>query len=155
MFEDSVDRSPGNYIFGTTRFNRSKVTNDEVGDGERESSPNTASKISALQRWLKEEETRANERKGIPGDLPPELMTVSVKDLVKAIGESRANGNGVTPPNTPPRPRASQSTSPKPVMHHVTYRGRSGSSPISIPSTRGRLSAAVSAYEGHRLCPGE
>ncbi len=34
-------------------------------------------------------------------DIPPELMGVSVKELVKVIGESRANGNGVTPPGTP------------------------------------------------------
>ena len=31
-------------------------------------------------------------------DIPPELIGVSVKELVKVIGESRANGNGVTPP---------------------------------------------------------
>jgi len=34
-------------------------------------------------------------------DIPPELQGVSVKELVKVIGESRANGNGVTPPGTP------------------------------------------------------
>lgn len=34
-------------------------------------------------------------------DIPPELQGVSVKELVKVLGESRANGNGVTPPGTP------------------------------------------------------
>lgn len=38
-------------------------------------------------------------------DIPPELMGVSVKELVKVIGESRANGNGVTPPGTPATPK--------------------------------------------------
>ena len=37
-------------------------------------------------------------------DIPPELIGVSVKELVKVIGESRANGNGVTPPGTPETP---------------------------------------------------
>lgn len=48
-------------------------------------------------------------------DVPPELQGVSVKDLVKAIGESRANGNGATPPRTPPATpkRLSRSSSPR------------------------------------------
>ena len=44
-------------------------------------------------------------------DIPPELQGVSVKELVKVIGESRANGNGVTPPDTPRR-QLSRSVSP-------------------------------------------
>lgn len=45
--------------------------------------------------------------------MPAELAGVSVKDLVKAIGESRANGNGVTPPGTrSSSPRLSRSSSP-------------------------------------------
>ena len=47
-------------------------------------------------------------------DLPPELQGVSVKELVKVIGASRANGNGVTPPGTPGTPRKSRSASPAP-----------------------------------------
>lgn len=51
------------------------------------------------------------------GDLPQELQGVSVRELVKAIGESRANGNGTTPPRTPPpTPRKvprSRSSSPR------------------------------------------
>ncbi len=48
-------------------------------------------------------------------DIPPELQGVSVKELVKVIGESRANGNGVTPPGTPNSLRkvSSRSTSPQ------------------------------------------
>ena len=63
-------------------------------------------------------------------DIPPELMGVSVKELVKVIGESRANGNGVTPPGTPATPkRASRSASPQ-----VSSRG---SSPSSVRLTPG------------------
>ncbi|GLH12990.1 Uncharacterized protein GBIM_17651, partial [Gryllus bimaculatus] len=59
-------------------------------------------------------------------DLPPELAGVSVKELVKAIGESRANGNGVTPPGTPRR--ASRSSSP---------RLSRSSSPVAVPGAGG------------------
>lgn len=62
-------------------------------------------------------------------DLPPELVGVSVKDLVKAIGESRANGNGITPPDTPRR--LSRSSSP-----HVSRPTDSrSSSPVPIPGS--------------------
>lgn len=60
-------------------------------------------------------------------DMPPELVGVSVKDLVKAIGESRANGNGATPPDTPRR--QSRSSSPL-VSRHSDSRS---SSPVPIP----------------------
>lgn len=52
---------------------------------------------------------------------------MNVKELVKAIGESRANGNGATPPDTPKRsnsPRAGH-LSPKPMSR--------SSSPVAIP----------------------
>lgn len=63
-------------------------------------------------------------------------MGVSVKELVKAIGESRANGNGVTPPDTPRR--ASRSSSPHLLSHpsgsHTTVTSDSASSsPVPIP----------------------
>ncbi|XP_064481849.1 E3 ubiquitin-protein ligase MYCBP2-like [Ornithodoros turicata] len=65
-----------------------------------------------------------------PRAIPPELRGVSVRELVRAIGESRANGNGVTPPHTPP------STPP------VRRRGSSAStemarssSPVPIPGS--------------------
>jgi hypothetical protein len=68
-------------------------------------------------------------------DLPPELVGVSVKDLVKAIGESRANGNGVTPPGTPRR--TSRSSSPKagPGGGSSPRLSRS-SSPVPIPGMK-------------------
>jgi len=57
------------------------------------------------------------QRKVIPQhinkDIPPELQGVSVKELVKVIGESRANGNGVTPPGTPASQRRVASGSVK------------------------------------------
>ncbi|XP_022651457.1 E3 ubiquitin-protein ligase rpm-1-like isoform X3 [Varroa destructor] len=61
---------------------------------------------TVLQRWLKNNEDHIAEVKA--RDPPAELQGVSVKELVKAIGESRANGNGATPPATPPK------TSPTP-----------------------------------------
>lgn len=56
-----------------------------------------------------------------------EFSGVSVKDLVKAIGESRANGNGVTPPDTPKR-----SISPRAGYLSPKHASRS-SSPVAIP----------------------
>ncbi|KAG8222416.1 hypothetical protein J437_LFUL004875 [Ladona fulva] len=100
---------------------------------ERESS-----KFAALQKWLKGEESRtSSERRGSPGrDLPPELVGVSVKELVKAIGESRANGNGVTPPGTPPR-RTSRSSSPKGLGHSPSPHLNSRSSSPGVCSVAG------------------
>ncbi|CAN8006354.1 unnamed protein product, partial [Ixodes hexagonus] len=73
--------------------------------------------------------------------LPPELRGVSVRDLVRAIGESRANGNGVTPPGTPPntppvRRRQSSATSPNPAMNPVLH-------PVTIPALRPNLKPTV------------
>lgn len=54
------------------------------------------------------------------------MTGVSVKELVKAIGESRANGNGVTPPDTPKR-----SASPRGgISPRISSRS---SSPVPIP----------------------
>ncbi|KAG1690691.1 E3 ubiquitin-protein ligase MYCBP2 [Nymphon striatum] len=146
VFEDSFDKSTNNFLFGSTshtnRLNRSKGINDEPSDGE-ESSPNTTNKISALQRWLQDEDSRAKERKGLPSDVPAEFMGVSVKDLVKAIGESRVNGNGVTPPSTPPRTKSSRSSSPKPILRHLGMHGNSASGPIAIPGTRASLGSSI------------
>ncbi|KAG0414124.1 hypothetical protein HPB47_008717, partial [Ixodes persulcatus] len=73
--------------------------------------------------------------------LPPELRGVSVRDLVRAIGESRANGNGVTPPGTPPstppvRRRRSSATSPSPAANPVLH-------PVTIPALRPSPKSAV------------
>lgn len=51
---------------------------------------------------------------------------------IKAIGESRGNGNGETPPGTPPR-RMSRSSSPKTVGFH---QGRSNSPRAHVLSSR-------------------
>jgi hypothetical protein len=53
-----------------------------------------------------------NRKESLSKDIPPELHGVSVKELVKALGESRANGNGVTPPGTPSKtpPRSTPSS---------------------------------------------
>ena len=79
--------------------------------------------------------TAASAVAGVNRDIPPELIGVSVKELVKVIGESRANGNGVTPPGTPATPRrsaSSRSASPQ-------VSSSRGSSPSSVRLTSGSL----------------
>lgn len=77
-------------------------------------------------------------------DVPPELVGVSVKELVKQMGESRVNGNGDTPPDTPPR-RTSRSSSPRGALSRprasrsaspLGEKTSHSSSPVPIP---GRL----------------
>lgn len=60
-----------------------------------------------------------------------ELVGVSVKELVKAMGESRANGNGSTPPETPRR--MSRSSSPKNPPTSSSRPYSRSSSPVQIP----------------------
>ena len=110
---------------------------------------------SFFQKWFKGDEavrrsssSPVHSRKSSPADsqrksvsynkdIPPELQGVSVKELVKVIGASRANGNGVTPPGTPGTPRKSRSCSPAPAaLGALSIRSRS-SSPISIGHGRG------------------
>lgn len=62
-----------------------------------------------------------------------EFVGVSVKELVKAIGESRANGNGPTPPETPRR--LSRSSSPKNPQGGSPRFHSPSSSPVPIPGT--------------------
>jgi E3 ubiquitin-protein ligase MYCBP2 len=118
----------------------------------RTPSPGDARKPSFFQKWFKGEAIRRGGSQSPPvprkstvtsgvaaaaaamvnKDIPPELMGVSVKELVKVIGESRANGNGVTPPGTPGTPRrASRSASPQ-----LSSRG---SSPSSVRLTSGSV----------------
>ncbi|XP_017881860.2 E3 ubiquitin-protein ligase MYCBP2-like isoform X6 [Ceratina calcarata] len=73
-------------------------------------------KLSVLQKWLRGDDKCHGEKRNSPGSFGicrdfSEFVGVSVKELVKAIGESRANGNGPTPPETPRR--LSRSSSPK------------------------------------------
>lgn len=60
-----------------------------------------------------------------------EFVGVSVKELVKAMGESRANGNGSTPPETPRR--MSRSSSPKNPQAGSPRIASRSSSPVPIP----------------------
>ncbi|KAG8257789.1 hypothetical protein J6590_041863 [Homalodisca vitripennis] len=85
---------------------------------------------SSGPKWFKpaEEPKPPTSKVSYSRDMPPELAGVSVKDLVKAIGESRANGNGVTPPDTPRR--LSRSSSP------LVSRDSRSSSPVPIPGIK-------------------
>ncbi len=69
-------------------------------------------------------------------DIPPELQGVSVKELVKVIGESRANGNGVTPPGTPGSQRraAAAAAGGGSSSHSGSPQLSRGSSPASVRS---------------------
>ncbi|KFM80170.1 putative E3 ubiquitin-protein ligase MYCBP2, partial [Stegodyphus mimosarum] len=107
----------------------------------KNSSGNSSGRVAALQRWLKEESSHKTNsdlhRISVSKDIPPELQSVSVKELVKAIGESRANGNAATPPrtppNTPPVPhRRSRSGSPLHPSGSPKLPSRRSSSPIPI-----------------------
>ena len=99
--------------------------------GSQSPSPTTQRKATAVVSGLASNAASA----GVNRDIPPELIGVSVKELVKVIGESRANGNGVTPPGTPATPRrsaSSRSTSPQ-------VSSSRGSSPSSVRLTSGSL----------------
>merc|ERR1712020_607072 len=73
-------------------------------------------------------------------DIPPELQGVSVKELVKVIGESRANGNGVTPPGTPGTARRATTTSrhssPGVASSNASSRGSSPNANHQAPKSR-------------------
>ena len=90
---------------------------------------------TVLQRWLKNNEDHIAETRARDNfnPVPAELQGVSVKELVKAIGESRANGNGATPPATPPK------TSPTPRRRASSPRAASkvfSDQPITTPGHR-------------------
>lgn len=75
-------------------------------------------------------------RREVTHPLPAELQGVSVKELVKALGESRANGNGPTPvPSPPGTPKKSGSRSSSP---HLAIAEKQGSPRTGSPV--GRLS---------------
>ena len=101
------------------------------GDDQSRSSPSHSRKSSPAD----------SQRKALSAynkDIPPELQGVSVKELVKVIGASRANGNGVTPPGTPGTPRKSRSCSPAPAaLGSLSFNRSRSSSPISIGHGRG------------------
>ena len=68
------------------------------GDGARRSS---SSPVHSRKSSPAADSQRKSLSAAFNKDIPPELQGVSVKELVKVIGASRANGNGVTPPGTP------------------------------------------------------
>ncbi|XP_043286736.1 E3 ubiquitin-protein ligase MYCBP2 isoform X2 [Venturia canescens] len=101
-------------------------------------------KFSVLQKWLRGDDK--GEKKSSPGRDFSEFVGVSVKELVKAMGESRANGNGATPPETPRR--LSRSSSPKnPQGGSPRFLSRS-SSPVAIPVSGGMMDSATSHRRG-------
>ncbi|KAK4016037.1 hypothetical protein OUZ56_031000 [Daphnia magna] len=60
-------------------------------------------RLSAFQNWLRRDGSAVKEAPSPPPrsrDLPPELQGVSVKDMVRVMGESRANGNS-SPTSSP------------------------------------------------------
>ncbi|GFY47108.1 hypothetical protein TNIN_284731 [Trichonephila inaurata madagascariensis] len=144
--EGGSSGSTSPFVFGSPASTPPSVSMNtlvESEKGELDSSENFGNRISALQRWLHVESQvnlikqlnsqPALERK----DVPPELQRVSVKELVKAIGESRANGNAATPPrtppNTPPVPhRGSRSASPMHTSSSPKTPSRRSSSPTQI-----------------------
>ena len=97
-------------------------------------------KPSVLDRWL----SQGRARDASPArDSPPRgaFGGVSVREVVKALSESRYNGNGDTPPRTPPgtpkrgRPAAARGLSPKPP---VSPRPAGIShSPVPVPGAGG------------------
>eukprot|EP00095_Tigriopus_kingsejongensis_P005847 maker-scaffold697_size109876-snap-gene-0.24 protein:Tk05847 transcript:maker-scaffold697_size109876-snap-gene-0.24-mRNA-1 annotation:"e3 ubiquitin-protein ligase mycbp2 isoform x1" len=118
------------------------------GSPRRTPSPNNDSrKPSFFQKFFRVEGGRRGPSASPPltrktsfpvnKDIPPELQGVSVKELVKVIGESRANGNGVTPPGTPKSRRKLQSRSASP--HLATSVGRSSSPTPILTGPQGPL----------------
>ena len=128
----------------------------------------TLERKSFFQKWFKSDEPGQKSGSGSPSgsrraspaeivrkpfpvnkDIPPELQGVSVKELVKVIGASRANGNGVTPPSTPGTPRKSRSASPAGPVSQLAFSRSRSSSPISIghgKSLPGSLKSNVASF---------
>ncbi|XP_032681448.1 E3 ubiquitin-protein ligase MYCBP2 isoform X17 [Odontomachus brunneus] len=106
--------SPGSERFtpekadGTAKFSKPHSKERVAKEREREGG---GGKFSVLQKWLRGDDKCHGEKRSSPGRDFSEFVGVSVKELVKAMGESRANGNGATPPETPRR--MSRSSSPK------------------------------------------
>ncbi|XP_076385847.1 MYC binding protein highwire isoform X12 [Megachile rotundata] len=93
-------------------------------------------KFSVLQKWLRGDDKCHGEKKSSPGRDFSEFVGVSVKELVKVVGESRANGNGPTPPETPRR--LSRSSSPKNPQGGSPRFHSPPSSPVPIPAGSSR-----------------
>ena len=144
----------------------SKTVGPQLGRGRAGSTE----RKSFFQKWFKGDEpvrrpstpgSPATSRKASPADphrksiqfnkdLPPELQGVSVKELVKVIGASRANGNGVTPPGTPGPARKSRSASPAVagVAGAFAFSRSRSSSPISVGHGRGLAGSSAPESPG-------
>ncbi|XP_026670203.1 E3 ubiquitin-protein ligase MYCBP2-like isoform X5 [Ceratina calcarata] len=103
-------------------------------------------KLSVLQKWLRGDDKCHGEKRNSPGRDFSEFVGVSVKELVKAIGESRANGNGPTPPETPRR--LSRSSSPKNPQGGSPRFNSPSSSPVLIPVSGGMIDSITSQRRG-------
>ncbi|XP_014476554.1 PREDICTED: E3 ubiquitin-protein ligase MYCBP2 isoform X6 [Dinoponera quadriceps] len=137
--------SPGSERFtpekndGTAKFSKPHSKERVAKEREREGG---GGKFSVLQKWLRGDDKCHGEKRNSPGRDFSEFVGVSVKELVKAMGESRANGNGATPPETPRR--TSRSSSPKnPQGGSPRFRSPS-SSPVPIPVSGGMVDSITS-----------
>ncbi|XP_032681447.1 E3 ubiquitin-protein ligase MYCBP2 isoform X16 [Odontomachus brunneus] len=137
--------SPGSERFtpekadGTAKFSKPHSKERVAKEREREGG---GGKFSVLQKWLRGDDKCHGEKRSSPGRDFSEFVGVSVKELVKAMGESRANGNGATPPETPRR--MSRSSSPKnPQGGSPRFRSPS-SSPVPIPVSGGMVDSITS-----------
>ncbi|XP_077518796.1 MYC binding protein highwire isoform X2 [Amblyomma americanum] len=132
--EGGSSGSASPFVFGSPASTPSTSTNaladsEHTGPAsERSEAPTSSGSVAGgSTQPTSRRRTSADSSPPPPRAVPPELRGVSVKDLVRAIGESRANGNGITPPGTPPvtppvRRRQSSANS-KPAT----------SSPVPIP----------------------
>ncbi|XP_011315230.1 E3 ubiquitin-protein ligase MYCBP2 isoform X2 [Fopius arisanus] len=120
------DKGTGDKNQVSSKFLKSQCKDKNGKEREREG----GGKFSVLQKWLRGDD---KEKKNSSGRDFSELVGVSVKELVKAMGESRANGNGATPPETPRK--TSRSSSPKNPQGSPRFLSRS-SSPVPIPGGR-------------------
>ncbi|KAL3209805.1 hypothetical protein MRX96_037617 [Rhipicephalus microplus] len=132
--EGGSSGSASPFIFGSPASTPSTSTNaladsEHTGPAsERSEAPTSSGSFAGGSSHLPSRRRTSADSSPPPARaVPPELRGVSVRDLVRAIGESRANGNGATPPGTPPatppvrRRRSSANSKP------------AASSPVPIP----------------------
>ncbi|EFN81009.1 Probable E3 ubiquitin-protein ligase MYCBP2 [Harpegnathos saltator] len=137
--------SPGSERFtpektdGTAKFSKPHSKERVAKEREREGG---GGKFSVLQKWLRGDDKCHGEKRSSPGRDFSEFVGVSVKELVKAMGESRANGNGATPPETPRR--MSRSSSPKNPQGGSPRFCSPSSSPVPIPVSGGMVDSITS-----------
>ncbi|KAG7189537.1 hypothetical protein KM043_017228 [Ampulex compressa] len=136
---DKADASP--------KYSKLHSKDRVAKESDREGS---SGKVTVLQKWLKDDERYHGDKKSSPCRDFPEFVGVSVKDLVKAMGESRLNGNTVTPPETPRR--MSRSSSPKNTQGGSPRFHSRSSSPVPIPGGRSLIGGGDSVSSSPVLC---